>query len=98
MTLDELGARLKELENTHTLARVELEHLVAHTERVEELEQDRDVLLESYAEMVPHALDNLSGEERKRVFRMLRLEVAPVSEDLEVSGALCTTELLSTAT
>jgi hypothetical protein len=47
---------------------------------------------------VPDALDNLSGEERKRVFRMLRLEVAPVSEDLEVSGALCTTELFSTAT
>jgi hypothetical protein len=47
---------------------------------------------------VPDALDNLSGEERNRVYRMLRLEVAPVSEDLEVSGALCTTELLSTAT
>jgi hypothetical protein len=47
---------------------------------------------------VPDALDNLSGEERSRVYRMLRLEVAPVSEDLEVSGAFCTTEFLSTAT
>jgi hypothetical protein len=47
---------------------------------------------------VPDALDNLSGEERNRVYIMLRLEVAPVSEDLEVSGALCTIELLSTAT
>jgi hypothetical protein len=30
MTLDELGAKLKELENTYTLARTELEHLIAY--------------------------------------------------------------------
>jgi len=48
--------------------------------------------------MVPDALDNLSGEEENRVYRMLRLEVTPVSEDLEVSGAFCTSELPSTAT
>lgn len=98
MTLDELGVKLKELEDMHTLARVELEHLVAHTEHVEELEQDHDILLESYAEMVPDALENLSGEERNRIYRMLRLEVTPVSEGLEVSGAFCTSGLSSIPT
>jgi hypothetical protein len=48
--------------------------------------------------MVPDAPDILSGEERNRVYRMLRLEVAPVSEGLEVSGVFCTSELPSTAT
>ena len=72
--------------------------MVAHTEHVEELEQDRDILLESYAEMVPDALENLSGEERNRIYRMLRLEVTPVSEGLEVSGAFCTSGLSSIPT
>ena len=48
--------------------------------------------------MVPDALDILSGEERNRVYRMLRLEVTSVSEEKEVSGAFCTSELPSTAT
>ena len=48
--------------------------------------------------MVPDALDILSVEERNRVYRMLRLEVTPVSDGLEVSDAFCTSELPSTAT
>ena len=98
MTLTELGSKLRELENTRRLGQAELEHLLAHKERVEDLEQDRDALLESYAETVPDALGNLSGEERNRLYGMLRVEVTPSSEGLEVSGALCTLELPSTAT
>ena len=98
MSLAELGAKLRELEVTRRVAQAELEHLLAHKERVEELEQDRDTLLESYATMVPDALDNLSGEERNRLYGMLRLGVTPASEGLEVSGAFCTSELPSTAT
>jgi hypothetical protein len=74
---------------------VELEHLLANKERVEELQQDRNVLLDSYATI---ALDDLSGEERNRLFGMLRLGVTPASEGLEVSGAFCTSEHPSTAT
>jgi hypothetical protein len=43
----------------------------------------------SYAEVVPEALNELSGEERMRVYEMLQLEVTPDSEGYEVSGALC---------
>jgi hypothetical protein len=43
----------------------------------------------SYAETVPEALDGLSGEERSRVYEMLRLEVTPDPEGYEVSGAFC---------
>ena len=56
---------------------MELEHLLANKERVEELQQDRNVLLDSYATIVPDALDDLSGEERNRLFGMLRLRVTP---------------------
>jgi hypothetical protein len=50
------------------------------------------------AQMVPDALDALSGEERNRLYGMLRLEVTPASEGLEVNGAFCTSELRRTAT
>jgi hypothetical protein len=45
--------------------------------------------LASYAEVVPEALDGLSGEERMRVYEMLQLEVKPDTEGYEVSGAFC---------
>jgi hypothetical protein len=61
----------------------------AREERAKELEADRDALVASYAEMVPEALDELSGEERSRVYQILQLEVAPDPEGYEVSGAFC---------
>jgi hypothetical protein len=43
--------------------------------------------LESYAGMVPEALDSLLPEERHQVYKMLRLKViAHVDRTLEVSG------------
>ena len=58
----------------------ELAALKDHRRRVQDLEQDRDALLESMAEMVPEALDSLTSEEKSRIYRMLRLEVTPTTE------------------
>ena len=55
---------------------------------MKELERDRDALLESWAGMVPEALDSLTGDERNKVYRMLRLEVTPTPEGYMVTGAL----------
>jgi site-specific DNA recombinase len=90
MSLEELGSKLRELNNTRRIAERELATLKDHRRRVEDLEQDRDALLESIAEMVPEALDSLPGEEKSKVYRMLRLEVTPTAEGYAVSGALCT--------
>ena len=89
MTLEELASKLAKLEETRSVAAAELEALEACEERLRELEADRDSLLASYAETVPEALDELSGEERMRVYRMLQLEVRPDPEGYEVSGTLC---------
>ena len=89
MTLEELASKLAKLEETRRVAEAELRALDAREERVRELEADRDALLASYAEVVPEALDELSGEERMRVYEMLRLEVKPDPEGYEVSGAFC---------
>jgi hypothetical protein len=93
MSLEELGEILKELEETRKLAETELENLAARRNRVEELEQDRDDLLSYLTSVVPEGLKELTGEERNRVYRMLRLEVRPSPEGYEVMGAFSTSEL-----
>ncbi len=39
------------------------------------MEHDRDALMESYAGAVWEALEDLSPEERHRVYKLLRLDV-----------------------
>src|SRR5215218_5586916 len=57
--------------------------LSEHRERLQELERDKKTLLESYADMLPDALDGLTAEERNRIYRMLRLKVR-ASEDKSI--------------
>jgi hypothetical protein len=59
---------------------------------LEELEKDRDALLESWDEPVPASLETLSGLERNKVYRMLNFMVSPAPEEYEISGSFCTIE------
>ena len=88
--MEELGSKLADLDRTRRVAERELAALEDHTRRVRDLEADRDDLLESLAERVPEALDSLTGEEKCRVYRMLRLEVTPTTDGYDVLGAICT--------
>ena len=92
ITFDELRAKLADLRKTREAAERELEALRNQKEHLEELEKDRDVLLESWAEMVPASLESLSGLERNKIYRMLNLLVTPAPEGYEVSGAFCSME------
>jgi site-specific DNA recombinase len=89
MTLDELRSRLEELDEARATAESEIEALRSYRRRAEELENDREAVLASLAEMIPEALDDLSGEERNRLYRMLRLTVTPVADGFEASGVFC---------
>src|SRR5215218_7778024 len=95
MTLEELGSKLQELDDARRLAEAELEALMRHQEHIENLEKDREALLKSMAEIVPDALKALTPQERNKIYRMLRVEVAPFEEGYEVSGAFCTSGLTS---
>jgi site-specific DNA recombinase len=90
MTLEELGTKLEELEKTRSTAERGLSVLSDNQQRLSELESDRDALLESMVNIVPEKLDDLTGEEKSRIYRMLRLEVTPADQGYQVSGALCT--------
>src|SRR5215217_5978978 len=88
MTLKELGSKLSELDEMRHHAERELSALQDHQERVEQLEEDRDALIKEMAETAPDGLDSLAGEERNKVYRMLRLEVTPTPEGYSITGAL----------
>ncbi len=89
MTLDELAARLRELEGTRRTAERELAILKDHQQNIERLEQDTDLLLDHYAAMAPEALHSLTPEEHHQVYKMLRLKViAHLSGDVELAGDL----------
>jgi len=89
ITFEELGAKLRELEADRATAERELEELNLRRSRLEDLERDKETLLEDYASMVPERLDELTGEERHQVYRMLRLQVHVSPEgDLDVRGVL----------
>ncbi|MGF1472404.1 MAG: recombinase family protein [Rubrobacteraceae bacterium] len=89
ITFEELRARLAEIEEARSVAVRNLANLRARRERIESLEQDKASLLESYADMMPEALADLTGEERHRIYQMLRLKVYVGREGgVEVSGVM----------
>jgi hypothetical protein len=88
ISFDELRSKLAALEETRKTARRELEALSRRREKIEELERDKNALLESYVGMVPEGLDALTSEERHRLYKILRLRVVlGPGAPPEVSGA-----------
>jgi hypothetical protein len=88
--MEELSFKLTELDNIRRAAERELAALKNYRQRVVELKRDRNALPGPMAEMIPEALDDLTGEEKNRIYRMMRLEVTPTSGGYAVSDALCT--------
>lgn len=75
ITFDELRSKLDELGETRDTAERELEAISDRSLRLEELERDRDAVLDSLVDVAPQALDSLTAEERNRFYKKLRLEV-----------------------
>src|SRR5215218_6556613 len=86
---EELDEALAELEDTRETAEKELKAISARREILENLERDKEALLDYYAGMTPAALEALTPEERHQVYKMLRLAVE-ISPDgsLDISGVL----------
>jgi site-specific DNA recombinase len=85
---DSLQAKLATLEETRETAQRELEALSRRREEIEELERDRDTLLDSFEAVAPDVLDALAPEERHHVYRILQLKVMAYPDGtLEANGA-----------
>jgi hypothetical protein len=93
LTYEELGVKLAALEETRTLARRELESLKDRRERLESLKQDREAVLQAYANVTVESLERLSPEERNRLYKTLKLRVVIHDDGTpEVSGVFATGE------
>ena len=87
ITFDELREKLAALEEMRELAERELEAVGKRRERVEQLERDKDALLEHYVDTAPEAIDMATPEDRRRVYEMLRLRlVAQPDGTIEANG------------
>ena len=92
MTLDGLAVRLEELDRARRLAEAELANLSEREKRAVDLSRDKEMLSGFYSKTAPREMDSLSPEDKNHVYRLLRLEVAPVGESFRVSGAFCSSE------
>jgi site-specific DNA recombinase len=89
MDRDELRLKLAELQEDRETAEREIAAIEDRREQLEQMERDRETVMEHYAGTVPEALDDLSPEEHHKIYKMLRLEVlAYPDKSLEVSGAI----------
>jgi uncharacterized protein YerC len=86
--LEDLKARLAELDDIRTTAEREIVALEGRLEHVRSLEQDRDTVLANLEAMAPKVLDCLEPEERHRFYKMLRLRIRLWPDrSMEISGA-----------
>ena len=102
LTLDELRAKLTELDEVREATELELSLLQNRVERIETLQRSKGTLLASLEETVPKALDELTAEERRQLYEMLKLRLTAVMDGtLELNGKLvaklpvCTCETTS---
>jgi DNA repair exonuclease SbcCD ATPase subunit len=73
---EELREKLAGLEEGRTVVEKELKALEAKRSHLEQLEQDKETVLEAYAAMAPEGLEELtSGGECQRLYKILRLAV-----------------------
>jgi hypothetical protein len=63
------------LEERQQAVERELEALKGRSQELEQLERDRDTVLGYYAQLTPHALEDLEPEERHHLYKMLGLKV-----------------------
>ncbi|MCA1730499.1 MAG: recombinase zinc beta ribbon domain-containing protein, partial [Actinobacteria bacterium] len=75
MTDEELDEAMSGLEESRRTVKRELEALEGRCKVVEDLERDRDAILETYARLVREELNTLPSEDRQQIYKMLRLRV-----------------------
>jgi site-specific DNA recombinase len=91
ISLEDLRARLAELEGDRESLLSTLDNIKGQAQELEDLERDRDVLLEDYAGVIPNRLDATTPKERHGIYEMLKLRVAASADrKLTASGIILT--------
>ena len=89
ITFDELRTKLVELQDGRKAAQMKLEAIERRRERIQHLEKNAEEVIRFYAEALPEDLRTLGPEDRREVYRMLRLRIEAYPDGaLLASGAL----------
>jgi hypothetical protein len=86
---DELWAKLASLEETREAAERELAILKEQEETIAELERGKEAIMEHYVAVAPEALDSLTTEERRHLYKLLQVKALQHPDgrvEVEVSG------------
>ena len=93
ITTEQFRARSDALRETKGAATAGLKAARARRSRREDFERDKEALLEYRARLVPEDLDGLSPEQRRTLYRMMRLKVAVRDGALTTADWGCNDEL-----
>jgi hypothetical protein len=89
ISFEQLRVKLASQEAARKTAERELEALSRASKRIEQLERDRDTLMNGYAEAIPQRLESLGAEGRHHLYRILKARfVAEPEGNLEATGVL----------
>jgi len=89
LEMDRYEKRVAQINQSRSAVEKELERIKDRVARVDQLERDRDAVLNDYCRIVPEQLDALEPEERNRIYKMLDLTVlADEKGSLELKWAL----------
>jgi hypothetical protein len=94
ITAEQFRAKSNALRETKEAATTGLEAARARRSRREDFERDMEALLEYHARLVPENLDGLAPEQRRTLYRMMRLKVAVRDGMLTTADWGCNDELI----
>ena len=75
ISTEQFHAKRAALQEAKEIAKTGLEARRSRRSRLEDFERDKEALLEYYARLVPEDLDGLTPQQRRALYRMMRLTV-----------------------
>ena len=89
LEMDRYEKRLAQIKQSRKTVKEELARIAGRAARVDQLERDRDTVLNNYSRIAPQQLNALEPAERNRIYKMLDLTVlAHENGSLELKWAL----------
>jgi hypothetical protein len=75
ITTEQFRTKGAKLEEARAAAEGQLEAARSRLARLKDIERSKEELITHYASLVPQALDQLSSEEKNRIYKMMHLQV-----------------------
>jgi hypothetical protein len=89
ITTEQFRSKSEELKEARVAAEGQLEAARSHRSRLKDMERSKETLISHYASFVPSSLQELTPEERRRVYRMMHLRVLAHRDDTLIADWGC---------